>query len=336
MASLTVSSCHDSRMRRYKVVASSRPVAPLVQRSSLPLASPLLTALDTDSAPHTPIQAGWKIDRNSVGLSPHGLVCNELPIYNGPPEIPAGSVIRGNRFIGNISLYQGSILIEKSCFQPISAGRGMPIVTTTNFSGNVEPGRGRVILRDNEFDGTLLSDEIAAWATGFWGIADLQRNYIHHFGGGIALYNTGSEFDALIENNYVTDMLGWGDPRTTGNHSDAFTIRDFTDHERPTRLAVVRNNHFHNESPNVTGSLFIQANSRIANVLIEGNLLTGGGFNLALEQNRGGYSNMKAINNRFVPTGYGHSYITGGEGWRVWKDNHLFDPTKTDVKGAAK
>lgn len=336
MASLTVSSCHEQVRGKYKAVASERSVAPLTQRPSSPLASPLTTSLHTRNAPHIPIQAGWKIDRNSVGLSPHSLVCSELPIYSGSPEIPAGSVISGKRFTENISLYQGNIIIEKSCFQPIIAGRGMPIVTTTNFAGNVEPGRAKVVLRDCEFDGTLLSDEIAAWATAFWGIADLQRNYIHHFGGGIALYNTGNEFDALIENNYVTDMLGWGDPRTTGNHSDAFTIRDFTDHERPTRLAVIRYNNFNNESPNVTGSLFIQANSRIANVLIEGNLLTGGGFNLALEQNRGGYSNMKAINNRFLPTGYGHSYITGGEGWRVWKDNHLFDPTKTDAKGATK
>lgn len=338
----------------HSVIEFSLLVAPMVAATLLTACAPLVggqrsaetidlptPSVATSSAPSLapaavlakPLNAGWTVDATTVGLAPHLLVCHKLPAYLGPAEIPAGSMIRGKRFTGNVSLYQGNIVIEKSCFQPITAGRGMPIVTTTNFGGNIEPARGKVIIRDSEFNGTLLSNEIAAWATGFWGIADLQRNYIHHFGGGIALYNTGRELDALVEHNYVTDMLGWGDPATTGNHSDAFTIRDFTDDFRPDRKAIIRNNNFNNDSPNVTGSLFIQANSRIVNVVIEGNLLVGGGFNLALEQNRGGYSNIKAINNRFMPTGYGPVYITGGEGWSTWRDNHFYSPTQLEAKG---
>lgn len=279
---------------------------------------------------------GWNVDQTTVGLRPFNLECENLPLYKGAPEIPAGSVISGMRFNGNINLNQGNITIEKSCFQPTSAGRGMPIVTTTNF-GNWTPPKGTVVVRDSEFDGTLLSKEIAAWATGFWGIADLQRNYIHHFGGGFALYNTGHELNSLVENNYVTDMLGWGDPATTGNHSDAFTIRDFTNVAKPDRKAIIRNNHFENYSPNATAAVFIAAQSgRIDNVSVEGNLLEGRVWNLVLEASRHGYSNISAINNRFKPTGYGAAYSDGGEGWTTWRDNYLYDPTKPGAMGAPK
>jgi hypothetical protein len=279
---------------------------------------------------------GWLANESTVGLAPFGISGENLPVYTGPYKVPAGSFISGVRFTSNVDLSAGDITIEKSMFQPIQAARGLPLVTTTDFSQDSLPSApGKVVIRDSEFDGTLLSDEIAAWATGFWGIADMQRNYIHHFGGGIALYNTGTQHDSLIEGNYITDMLGWGDPATTGNHSDTFTIRDFSDAARPDRKAIVRNNNFDNESPNVTGSFFIQANSRIANVQIEGNLLTGGGFNLALEQNRGGYSNIRAINNRFTPTGFGPVYTSGGEGWAAWQDNSIFNPAAQNFAGSA-
>jgi hypothetical protein len=278
---------------------------------------------------------GWTVDETTVGLAPLGLVCNKLPVYTGPSEIPAGSLISGKRFTGNVSLHQGNITIEKSCFQPTSAGQGMPIASTTNY--NVPPypsAKGKVIIRDSEFDGTLLTDEIAAYATGFIGIADLQRNYVHHFGSGLALMNTGTQLDALVEHNYVTDMLGWGNPATTGNHSDSFTIRDFTDAARPNRVAIIRNNRFDCDSPNATGAFFIQAwAGRIDNVTIQGNLLEGAGYNLVLESNNHGYSNVSATDNRFTPTGWGAAYHDGGEGWTVWQDNYRYDPTKPDGKG---
>jgi hypothetical protein len=72
---------------------------------------------------------------------------------------------------------------------------------------------------------------------------------------------------------------------------------------------------------------------RIDNVTLEGNLFAGGGFNLALEK-KTGYSNMKAINNRFTPTGYGPSVVQGGPGYAVWQDNYRFDPTMPNSAGS--
>lgn len=147
---------------------------------------------------------------------------------------------------------------------------------------------------------------VAAFVVGLWGIADLQRNYIHHLGGGLALYNTGRNLDALVEHNYVTEMIAWGNAAADGNHIDVFTIRDFTASQRPDRKAIVRFNRFNaSAASNVTGAFFIQPLwERIDNVTIEGNLLEGDGWNLGLEQ-KTGYSNIKAFNNRFSPTGYG-------------------------------
>jgi hypothetical protein len=293
--------------------------------------APIVTAPPSSSA-----LPGWKLNESNTGLAAFGIVGGDLPVYTGPYEIPAGSFISGVRFTSPVSLYQGNITIEKSYFQPTSAGRGLPIVSTTNYNGDYEPGKGKVIIRDSEFDGSKLSTETAGWATAFIGIADLQRNYVHGFGSGFALMNTGSQLDSLIEGNYITKLVAFGNPATTGNHNDAFTIRDFSDAQRSDRKAIIRNNRFVADSDNATGAFFIQAYSgRIDNVSIENNLLEGKGYNLGLEANNGGYSNVDAINNRFNPTGFGSTYTNGGPGWDTWQNNYRFNPLIADGAGTA-
>lgn len=301
-------------------------------------ASPSAAALARSNAQRfVPAEApatGWAIKAANVGLAASGMTCDQLPLYTGPAEIPAGSVIRGVRFSGPISLYRGTIVIEHSCFQPTTAGRGLPIVTTTNYNGNFEPGRGKVIIRHSEFDGSRLPPGLAAYATAFIGIADLQRNHIHHFGSGLALYNTGTQLDALVEHNLVNQLLPQANTISTSHHSDAFTIRDFPTSERPDRVAIIRANRFNCDSINATGAFFIQPwHGRISNVRIEANLLEGRGWNLALEHNKHGYSNVSAINNRFTPTQHGAAYNDGGEGWAIWRHNYLFAPGRREGKG---
>jgi hypothetical protein len=211
----------------------------------------------------------------------------------------------------------------------------MPVLTTTDNNVTFRPGSDLVTIRDSEINGSLLSQEMAALSTGFIGIANLQRNYVHHLGSGIALMNVGSSLDSVVERNYVTDLLGWGDPATSGNHSDAFTIRDFSDAERADRQVVVRNNRFDCDSPNATGAFFIQAYAgRIDNVLIEGNLLEGRGYQMALESKTYGYSNVKAIDNRFSGTGFGPVYVTGGSGFSQWENNYRYSATSPDSRGS--
>lgn len=269
----------------------------------------------------------------STGLAPHGLTCAELRPYTGPDQVPAGATISRRRFAGPLDLSAGGITIEQSCFQPTAVWRGLPVTSTTdNDTGT--PVRSPVVIRDSEFDGSLLPSEDAAFSTGFIGVADLTGNYLHGLGSGFAIMNAGQELDARIEGNYVTGLVAWGDGATTGNHSSAFTVRDFSAATRPDRRLVVRGNRFDSRSGNDTGALFIQTDTGpIDHVLVEGNLLEGNGYQLGLEEKNFPYSDIRVVGNRATGTGWGAAYVTGGPGPSRWQDNHLFDPHADGGRG---
>lgn len=292
------------------------------------------------TAPSTPVEApttpnaGWTVDEHTVGLEPLGLDCASLPPYSGPTIVPRGAVISEVRVRANaLDLSAGGITIERSCVQPRKVPRGVAALTTTNAVTGLPPAE-KVVVRDSEIDGSQLSLELAAWSVGFAGVADLSNNYIHGFGTGINLMFTGTNLDAVVERNYVTGLVAWGDPRTNGNHSDAFTIRDFDATQRAGRSVVVRNNRFDCSSGNDTGAFFIQAYAgRIDNLAVEGNLLEGNGYQLGLESNRYGYGTVTAVNNRFTGTGFGATYVQGGSGWSQWQDNYRYSAVAADGKG---
>lgn len=286
------------------------------------------------SAPVTGTLYGWKITTTNVGLAPFGLTCSSLPVYTGPSQIPAGTTLSRVRFTSPLTLSAGNIIIEQSCMQPTSVWQGLPLMSTTdNDTGGLTPTT--VTIRDSEIDGSKLSAYDSAFSTGFIGIANMQRNYIHGVGSGIALMNTGTSLDSLIENNYVRGLTAYGDGSTTGNHSDAFTVRDFSASKVPNRNLSVSNNRFDCDSPNATGAFFIQTYAgNINNLFMSGNLLEGDGYQLGLEAGFGNtYGNVNATNNRFSGTGWGPGYHTGGPGWTTWSENYINNPTQTDNKG---
>lgn len=212
--------------------------------------------------------------------------------------------------------------------QPTSAWQGQPLISTTdNNTGATTPST--VTIRDSEIDGSKLNAYDAAMTTGFIGIANLQRNYIHDVGSGIGLMNTGKSLNSIVEGNYIRGLRAYGDGATTGNHSDAFTVRDFDARTTPGRTLVVRNNRFNCDSANATGAFFVQTYSgHIYNTTLQNNLLEGGGYQLGLESGFGNtYSNLSASNNRFTGTGWGAAYVQGGPGWTNWSENYLNDTT---------
>lgn len=289
--------------------------------------------MSSPASPSPVARLGWDITKENVGLSSQGLVCGKLAPYTGDAAVPAGTTIRERLITTTLDLSAGDITIERSCVQPTRVGRGMPIITTTDLN-TLEPARGPVEIRDSEIDGSRLTTEIAAMATAFSGIGDLSGNYIHDVGTGISMIGTGHKGNALVEGNYVTRLLAWGDSATDGNHSDGFTIRDFDIASDRTRQAIVRNNRFDCDSGNATGAVFIQTYAGpIGNVRLEGNLLEGGGYQLSLNQTNHRYSNMSAVNNRFSGTGWGPSAVQGGPGWQTWRDNHLLDLSAPGARG---
>lgn len=290
--------------------------------------------------PGTSVLYGWQLTAQNTGLAPHGLSCNGLPLYTGPSKPSAGTVISQKRVETPLDLSNGNITIEKSCIRPTSVGTGLPIVTTTDYN-NCNPDCGvtpsSVTIRDSEINGTSLGAEESAFATGFLGVGSLYRNYIHGMGSGIGIANSGTQISITIEGNYVTGLTAFGDPGTTGNHSDAFTIRDFITTSNPNRRATIINNRFNCDSGNDTGAFFIQQtwNDNIDYVAIEGNLLEGEGYQLALEGNTYG-THMSAVNNRFSGTGYGPALVQGsGPGWATWSNNFINNPSATNNQGAA-
>lgn len=308
----------------------------------LPAPTPLLTPPASSDAPAqappyvpTPGDPGWSVTTSTVGLAPLGLSCGSLALYTGPSSVPSGTVISGKLITGGLDLSAGGITIEKSCIQPTSAGRGLPVIATQSFN-TFAIASSKVTIRNSEFDGSRLGIEDAAWATAFIGVADLSSNYIHGFGSGIGIMNSGPNLDITVERNYVTGLVAWGNPATTGNHSDAFTIRDFSASSRADRTLTVVNNRFNSNSGSDTGALFIQTYSgRIDNVLIQGNLLEGNGYQLGLNQMNDPYSNLRSVNNRFSGTGYGATYVQNGPGWAQWDSNFLYQATAAYGKGAA-
>jgi len=243
-------------------------------------------------------------------------------------------VLSGVRVTTPLDLSAGGITIDRSCIQPTTAWRGLPILSTMN-NNTLQIAAQKVVIRNSEIDGSKLTTELAAWSTGFMGVGDLQSNYFHHLGSGIAVMHSGETENMTIERNYVTDLVAWGNPATTGNHTDAFTVRDFTAEVRPDRALIIRNNRFDAHSGNDTGALFIQSYSgRIDNVRVEGNLLEGLGYQLGVNQLNHPYSNIRAINNRFSGTGFGATYAQRGPGWDQWESNYLYNPSASDGKGS--
>lgn len=282
---------------------------------------------------------GWEINPTNIGLAPHGLSCDDLPVYAGSDTPPDGTVITERRINKPLYLYKGTITITKSCFKGTSNGPYGLATTWDTLCPHplcVEEPLGQVTITDSEFDGSLMTNQAVAYTAAFSGVAILERNYIHDMGTGIAFYKTGTHNTAAAINNYVEKMRAYGDPATTGSHNESFTIRDYTTNGNPTRSMAVRGNYFKIDSGNDTGSLFIQAYAGfIDNVTVENNYLLGSGYQLVLEYHNGGYgNNMRAINNRFTSTGFGPGYTTGGPGWVQWTDNHIYDAGQPDGKGA--
>lgn len=292
-----------------------------------------------DGVPPVP-SYGWQITAANTGLARYGLLCDSLPAYNGSYKPAAGTSITGVRLVNPLDLSNGNITIDKSCIQPTSVGQGMPVVTTTDYSLCCRVAPAEVTISNSEFDGTKLPTVKArAQTIGFMGIATLRNNYIHDFGSGMAIFNAGTSLSSVIEGNYVTKLVAWGDPAGDGNHSDGFTVRDFNASTTPSRTLMVRGNRIDCDSGNDSGAFFIQTyGGNIRNVTAQDNLLEGGGYQLVLGGGFGNsYSNMRAINNRFSGTGYGAGYVAydQGSGWTEQRDNYINNPAKPDNKGTA-
>lgn len=297
---------------------------------------PTTTAPTTTTTPPAAELKGWQINATNTGLAGVGLTCAALPLWTGGEKPAAGTTITERRITHPLDLSNGNITIERSCIQPTNSWIGLALLLTLdNNTGTPAPTT--VTVRDSDIDGSLLPQYNQGWTTGFQGMGNLHRNYIHHVGSGIAYYGTGRVMSGVAEGNYVDQLIGWGDPATNGNHSDGFTVRDFDASQTPGRTLVVRNNRIDCDSANSTGAMFIQTyGGNINNVTMDGNLFEGYGYQLGLEQGWGStYAGLSLTDNRFSGTGFGPGYVQNGPGFAEQSGNYRNDPAAPDNKGQA-
>lgn len=287
---------------------------------------------------------GWQLTSTNTGLTAVGLSCDGLPRYTGPAKPASGAVLTEVLIDRVLDLSAGDITIERSCIRPKSVTAGTHLLTTTDYGACVNdqcpPAKGRVTIRDSEISGKLITAQRIAKSCAFIGVGILQRNYIHDSGSGICFYNTGPQFDAVAEGNYVHKLRSYG---SGGNasHNSAATVRDFDTRVNPARRMSFRDNRLDISTGNDTGALFLQTAANIDQVHIEGNLFEGGGYQLILEARWGNdYGRaMSAVDNRFTGTGWGYGYVTDeglrlGYGWNEWRDNYRNAPTQPDNRGS--
>lgn len=323
------------------IAPTTTTVSPTTTTTTVPPVTTTTTTVQTTTTttapPTTTTQPpadlmGWQLTAQNVGLAPHGLTCASLPLYIGPAKPLAGNTISGYRIEQPLDLSNGNLLIEKSCIKPSTTGyHNSFLVTTTVCSGNgcSATTAGNVTIRDSEITADHLSAGTIAKSCAFLGVGTLQRNYMHGMGSGICFFETGTVHSALAEGNYVRGLRSSGD-----SHNEAATIRDFRN--ATGRTVKFLNNRLDCSSGNETGGLFIQPTwLPIYNVTIQGNYLEGGGYNLYLERTGNAtYGNVRAVNNRFRPTGWGPSATPSGPGYAEWRDNYRYDPTRLNAQGS--
>jgi hypothetical protein len=257
---------------------------------------------------------GWDLNGYNIGLAGAGLSADSLPPYTGPYNPKAGTIIREQLIETGLDLSAGDIIIERCAIRPPSVGTGIAVVNSINTQSNVT-------LRDCDIDGSTITDGNLTFA--FYGCGIIERCNI--FGTGSGIWLTGN-LGVRAENNYIHNLRN-----VAGAHVDGFTIRSY---RGPS--AVILNNRIESYSGYDTGALVIgNDGGYIDNVLVEGNLLAGYGYNLLLFGNgpEGFGPTMQAINNRFIPDGFGVGYTTGGWHWLDWKENYLYDSSKATGRG---
>ncbi|WP_425260967.1 hypothetical protein ACPOLB_08865 [Rubrivivax sp. RP6-9] len=123
-----------------------------------PIAPPPAAPAPAPSPAPAPL-LGWQLTTSNIGLAPHGLRCDALPLYTGSAKPAPGTVIRNMRVTVPLDLSSGNILIEKSCIRPNSVGSHHAYLVTTTVCGDdgcQATAAGNVVIRDSEIDASAL------------------------------------------------------------------------------------------------------------------------------------------------------------------------------------
>lgn len=282
------------------------------------------------------LEQGWAYTsaeaQARTGIARLGLTAADMTPYTGSDIIPAGTTLARRLFTFPINLRAGGITITECLFRPTVAD-GWNIIMSTDWDTWTAPAVKNVI-QDCEITGEALTVENQSQLLGVDGIADVIGCDIHHVGSGIGIRaSSPTTYATFITSNVVHGLTSYGDPAGSGNHCDAFTIREYA--AGTGRHVYVQRNWFDCETANPSGAMFLQAQDNIRQITFEQNLFDGGGYNFTLgDYGSTTYDDIYANNNRFHPTGFGAT-ARSGVAPDQWTDNYLLGSTAPDYAGAA-
>jgi hypothetical protein len=280
---------------------------------------------------------GWNLTPEQIGLTGAGVTRGELTTYSGPYRIPAGTTLDRYLFRGPVSVNAGNITISRSLFEPLG-GVGIPLIESM-FRDDWSPATLSHTVFNCEFSGQATATQRdRAFLTAWFGPGAFQRNYVHHIGGGIACYNSGTLVDLLVENNVIDDAQGFGNWATDGNHSSCMSFRDFTRAVRADRSGIVRRNFFRDTSPNASGSFTIYGQQGITDgPIMSENLFAGNNWNVIIDANNPhAVRNLQFIDNRFDPAvGSPGPFVNQGATGVTLTDNFRLNRANPDERGVA-
>lgn len=290
--------------------------------------------IQTVSSTNDRLDHGWGYSdaeaQSRTGIARLGLTSADMTLYTGSEFIPAGTTLNRCLFTYPVNLRAGGITITESLFRPTVA-EGWNIIMSTNWDTWTAPSTKNVI-QDCEITGEALTTENQSQLLGVDGLSDVIGCDIHHVGSGIGIRaSSPTTYATYITANVVRSLTSYGDPAGSGNHCDAFTIREYV--AGTGRHVYVQRNWFDCETANASGAMFLQAQDNIRQITFEQNLFDGGGWNFTLgDYGSTTYDDIYVNNNRFNPTGFGAA-ARSGVAPDQWTDNYLLNSTPPDYAG---
>ena len=266
-----------------------------------------------------------------TGIARLGLTINDMTPYTGSEFIAAGTTLTRMLFTSPVNLRAGGITITESLFRPTVA-EGWNIIMSTNWDTWTAPAQ-KNIIQDCEITGEALTVQNRAQLLGVDGLADVIGCDIHDVGSGIGIRaSSPTTYATYITSNVVRNLTSYGDPAGSGNHCDAFTIREYV--AGTGRHVYVQRNWLDCETANASGAMFLQAQDNIRQITFEQNLFDGGGWNFTLgDYGSTTYDDIYVNNNRFNPTGFGAA-ARSGVAPDQWTDNYLLGSMAPNYAGS--
>ena len=147
----------------------------------------------------------------------------------------------------------------------------------------IKAGASGVTVKNCEIDGVGSNND---GSNGIFGSGAFIGNNIHHVENGVAI--TQGSASTIIENNYIHDLLASGSP-----HYDAIQIDGDISNVR------IRHNTVVNPWTSVSAIMIDNYFGPIADILVENNILVGGGFTIYVDArfNDSAVSNVRIVDN---------------------------------------